>query len=58
MTITATLSKDGILTEEQKREIEDAKKMPITYDEDSPEMTPEMEKAFKLAAQMRNRLKA
>jgi hypothetical protein len=58
MIITASLSKDGILTEEQKKEIEEAKKIPITFDEDSPEMTPEMEKAFKVAVRMRNRLKA
>jgi hypothetical protein len=36
--------------------IEEAKKYPITYDEDSPEMTPEMEKQFKVAVRMRNRL--
>jgi outer membrane protein OmpA-like peptidoglycan-associated protein len=58
MIITASLSEDGKLTEEQKKEIEEAKKFPITFDEDSPEMTPEMEKAFKVAARMRNRLKA
>jgi hypothetical protein len=56
MIITASLSKDGIVTEDMKREIEEAKKMPITYDEDSPEMTPEMETQFKVAARMRNRL--
>jgi hypothetical protein len=56
MIITTTLSKDAKLTEEQIKEIEEAKKYPITYDEDSPEMTPEMEKQFKVAARMRNRL--
>jgi hypothetical protein len=58
MIITASLSKDGVLTEEQKKEIEDAKKQPIIFDEDSPEMTPEMEKAFMVAVRMRNRQKA
>jgi hypothetical protein len=56
MIVTTTLSKDAKLTEEQIKEIEEAKKYPITYDEDSPEMTPEMEKQFKVAARMRNRL--
>lgn len=31
---------------------------PIIFDEDSPELTPEMEKAFRLAAKTRNRLRA
>lgn len=35
--------------------LEEAKKHPITFDEDSPELTPEMEKAFRLAAKNRNR---
>ena len=34
-----------------------AKKYPIVYDEDSSELTPEMEKAFLLAAVSRNRFK-
>ncbi|MDO4475339.1 MAG: hypothetical protein Q4B59_00955 [Lachnospiraceae bacterium] len=37
--------------------IEEAKNKPVVYDEDSPEMTPEMEKAFRLAARTRNRMK-
>jgi hypothetical protein len=36
--------------------LEEAKKYPITFDEDSPEMTPEMEKQFRVAVRMRNRL--
>lgn len=56
--ITATLSKDEQLTEEDKKMLEEARKHPITFDEDSPELTPEMEKAFRLAAKTRNRLRA
>lgn len=36
--ITATLSKDEKLTDEDKKVLEEAKKPPITFDEDSPEM--------------------
>lgn len=56
--ITATLSKDEELTKEDKKMLEEARKHPITFDEDSPELTPEMEKAFRLAAKTRNRLRA
>jgi hypothetical protein len=56
MIVTARLSEDAKLTEEQLKELEEAKKYPITYDEDSPELTPEMEKQFKVVAKMRNRL--
>jgi outer membrane protein OmpA-like peptidoglycan-associated protein len=58
MIVTATLSEDGVLTNEQIQEIENAKKFPITFDEDSPELTPEMEKAFKEFARMRKQQKA
>ncbi len=34
------------LTEEELEMLAEAEKMPIVYDEDSPEMTPEMEQAF------------
>ncbi len=55
MTRTATLYKGQELTDEQIQMIENAKKKPIAYDEDSPELTPAMEKAFRLAAKNRNR---
>jgi hypothetical protein len=58
MIITTTLSKNEKVTDEEKKMIEEAKKQPIVFDEDSPEMTPEMEKAFKLAVKARNRLRA
>ena len=45
------------LTNEQIDEIEAAKSKPIVNDEDSPELTPAMEKAFALAAKTRNRYK-
>lgn len=56
--ITAILSENEKLTDEDKKMLEDAKNYPIIYDEDSPELTPEMEKAFRLAAKTRNRLRA
>ncbi|MCR4798618.1 MAG: hypothetical protein K5853_09295 [Lachnospiraceae bacterium] len=55
MTRVFELKKDQKLTEEQVKEIEDAAKMEIVFDEDSPELTPAMEKAFRLAAKSRNR---
>lgn len=51
---TATLDRNQKPTEEQKRMIEEASKMEIVYDEDSPAMTSAMEKAFRLAAKNRN----
>ena len=58
MIVRTTLTKAQKPTEEQMREIEEAENFPIVFDEDSPEMTPEMEKAFILAARTRNRIKA
>ncbi|MCD8119139.1 MAG: hypothetical protein LUE29_06635 [Lachnospiraceae bacterium] len=55
MTKTATLYKEQKPTEEQIQMIEAAKDMPVVYDEDSPELSPAMEKAFRLAAKSRNR---
>jgi len=57
MTTTVEYVKGQKLTKEQIMEIEEAKKKPIVYDEDSPELTPAMEKAFVLAAKSRNRYK-
>jgi hypothetical protein len=56
MTRTFSISEGQTITEEQAREIEEAKKYPITYDEDCPQLTPEMEKQLKCAVRMRNRL--
>lgn len=43
------------LTDQEKQMIEHAKSMPITFDEDCPESTPEMLQRFRLAAERRNR---
>ena len=46
------------LTDAQLKEIEDASKMPIVYDEDCPELSPKMRQALKDAVKERNRKKA
>lgn len=51
---TVTLDRDQKPTEEMIREIQEAAKREIVFDGDSPEMTPAMEKAFRLAAKNRN----
>lgn len=51
---TATLDKDQKPTDEMFRQIREAAKKEIVFDEDSPEMTPAMEKAFRLATKNRN----
>jgi hypothetical protein len=57
MTKTLTINKGQRLTEEQLREVEEAKKYPITFDEDCEELSPAMMKAFKSAVVHRNRKK-
>ncbi len=44
-------------TEEQLREVEEAKKCPIVFDEDCQELSPMMMKAFKSAVIQRNKKK-
>ncbi|MCM1496663.1 MAG: hypothetical protein NC089_12815 [Bacteroides sp.] len=51
---TVTLDRNQQPTDEQIRQIKEAAKKPIVFDEDSPELTPAMEKAFRLAAKNRN----
>ena len=51
---TVTLNRSQKPTEEQFRQIEEDAKREIVFDEDSPELTPAMEKAFRLAAKNRN----
>ncbi len=51
---TVTLDRNQNPTKEQIRQIEEAAKREIVFDEDSPELTPAMEKAFRLAAKNRN----
>ena len=45
------------LTDKQLKEIEEAKKHPIVFDEDWEEVSPAMMKTFKSAAIQRNRRK-
>lgn len=45
------------LTEERHKEIEEAKKEPIVFDEDCEELSPAMMKAFKSSVVQRNRRK-
>ncbi len=42
-------------TPDQIQEIEEAKRSPIVFDEDSPELSPAMCKAFRSAVIQRNR---
>lgn len=51
---TVTLNRNQKPTSEQIRQIEEAAKREIVFDEDFPELTPAMEKAFRLAAKNRN----
>ena len=55
---TFTIKKGQKPTEEQLREVEEAQKHPIEFDEDCPELSPAMHKAFRCAAAQRNRRKA
>lgn len=57
MDVTYTLEKGQKLTESQIKEVMEAKKHPIVFDEDCPELSPEMYKAFQSAAAYRNRRK-
>lgn len=51
---TVTLARNKKPTEEQIKQIEEATKREIVFDEDSPELTLAMEKAFRLVAKNRN----
>ncbi len=51
---TVTLDRNQKPTKEQIRQIKEAAKREIVFDDDSPELTPAMEKAFRLAAKNRN----
>lgn len=44
-------------TTEQMKEVEEAKKYPITFDEDCEELSPAMMKVFRTVAVQRNRRK-
>ena len=57
MTKTFIIEKGQKPTEEQIHEIREAAKRPVVFDEDCPEMSPAMEKAFRCAVTQRNRRK-
>lgn len=57
MTKTFTIEKGQKPTEEMIKEVEEAKKHPIIFDEDCPELSPAMIKAFRSAIVQRNRNK-
>lgn len=44
--VTFELDKAATLTDREKKLLAEARRMPIIYDEDSPELTDNMEKAF------------
>ena len=44
--VTFELREGMELSHEEKQALENAKKMPVVYDEDSPELTEAMEQAF------------
>ena len=54
---TFTIESGQSPTKEQLKEIEEAQKYPITFDEDCAELSPAMMKAFKSAVVQRNRKK-
>ena len=49
---TVTLNRNQQPTKEQIQQIETAAKKDIVFDEDSPALTPAMEKAFRLATKI------
>lgn len=57
MTRTYIIHKGQKPTNEQLQEVMEAKKNPIVFDEDAPELSPAMQKAFKSSIIQRNRKK-
>ncbi len=55
MTRTVTLEELKPLTDEQREEIRAAANKPIVFDEDCPELSPAMIKAFQCSVAQRNR---
>ena len=55
MTKTFIINKGQKPTNEQLQEVIKAKKQPIVFDEDSPELSSSMYKAFKSLVKQRNR---
>lgn len=57
MTRTFTVKEGQVPTKEQLDEVAAAAKREIQFDEDSPELSPAMYKAFKCSVAQRNRRK-
>ena len=57
MTKTLIIESGEKPTEEQLKEVEEAKRSPVNFDEDCEELPPAMMKAFKSAVIQRNRKK-
>lgn len=57
MNKTFTIDKGQKPTNEQLQEVIEAGKQPIVFDEDSPELSPAMYKAFRSSVIQRNRKK-
>ena len=57
MTKTFIIEKGQKPTSEQLQEVLEAKKHPIVFDEDTPELSPAMHKAFRSCVIQRNRKK-
>lgn len=57
MTKTITINRGQKPTKEQLKEVEEAKKVPIVFDEDCEELSDAMIKAFQCAVGKRNRSK-
>lgn len=55
MTRTFTIKDGQVPTEEQLDEVRAAAKRPVQFDEDAPELSPAMFKAFQCAAAQRGR---
>lgn len=56
--MTSTLEKELAFTKEELAELEQARKMPITFDEDCPEITPEKALKFRRVNPPRRRMNA
>lgn len=54
---TYVISKGQKPTKEQLREIAEAKRHPVMFDEDCPELSPAMYKEFRCSLNQRNRKK-
>ena len=56
--VIRTLTPEMRLSESQIQMIEEAERLPVTYEDDCPELTPAMAEAFRKAAQARDLQKA